>query len=89
GYGRVQVRTGAPAEGKQTLTEYRYFRGIKDAKVTDHEGTSVTDHPAFAGMTREEATYSQDGGTLESTTSYTPWHSAATSSHKRDGLPTQ
>ncbi|WP_431033703.1 RHS repeat domain-containing protein [Streptomyces sp. P6-2-1] len=89
GYGRVQVRTGAPAEGKQTLTEYRYFRGIKDAKVTDHEGTSVTDHPAFAGMTREEATYSQDGGTLESTTSYTPWHSAATSTHKRDGLPTQ
>ncbi|WEH30589.1 hypothetical protein [Streptomyces sp. AM 3-1-1] len=89
GYGRVQVRTGAPAEGKQTLTEYRYFRGIKDAKVTDHEGTAVTDHPAFAGMTREEATYSQDGGTLESTTSYTPWHSTATATHKREGLPTQ
>ncbi|MFJ5092164.1 RHS repeat domain-containing protein [Streptomyces sp. NPDC088674] len=89
GYGRVQVRTGAPAESKQTLTEYRYFRGIKDAKVTDHEGTAVTDHPAFAGMTREEATYSQDGGTLESTTSYTPWHSTATATHKREGLPTQ
>ncbi|WP_353940128.1 RHS repeat-associated core domain-containing protein [Streptomyces sp. HUAS MG91] len=89
GYGRVQVRTGAPAEGKQTLTEYRYFRGITGAKVTDHEGTSVTDHPAFARMTREEATYNGDGGTLESTVSHTPWRSAATATHARTGLPKQ
>ncbi|WP_326693740.1 RHS repeat domain-containing protein [Streptomyces sp. NBC_01766] len=89
GYGRVQVRTGAPAEGKQTLTEYRYFRGIEGAKVTDHEGKTVTDHPAFAGMTREEATYNGDGGTLESTLSHTPWHSPATATHTRTGLPTQ
>ncbi|MFE0173687.1 RHS repeat domain-containing protein [Streptomyces sp. NPDC059002] len=87
GYGRVQVRTGAPAEGKQTLKEYRYFRGIDGAKVADHEGIEVTDHQAFAGMTREEATYNGVGGKLETTTSYTPWHGAATATHARGGLP--
>ncbi|MFJ6650472.1 RHS repeat domain-containing protein [Streptomyces sp. NPDC091290] len=86
GYGRVQVRTGAPAEGRQTLKEYRYFRGIDGAEVTDHEGVTVTDHASFAGMTREEATYNGDGGPLETTTSYEPWHSAATATQTRPGL---
>ncbi|MFF9347723.1 RHS repeat-associated core domain-containing protein [Streptomyces sp. NPDC014734] len=86
GYGRVQVRTGAPAEGKQTLKEYRYFRGIDGAEVADHEGVKVTDHDAFAGMTREEATYNGDGGKLVTTTAYEPWHGAATATHKRTGL---
>ncbi|MFF0290204.1 RHS repeat domain-containing protein [Streptomyces sp. NPDC005262] len=88
GYGRVQVRTGAPAEGKQTLKEYRYFRGIDGAEVADHEGIKVTDHPAFAGMTREEATFDGDGGTLQTTTAYQPWHSAATATQARTGLST-
>ncbi|WP_436846522.1 RHS repeat domain-containing protein [Streptomyces massasporeus] len=86
GYGRVQVRTGAPAEGRQTLKEYRYFRGIDGAEIADHEGVKVTDHAAFAGMTREEATYNGDGGSLETTTSYEPWHSAATATQTRSGL---
>ncbi|WP_256925327.1 RHS repeat domain-containing protein [Streptomyces sp. Amel2xC10] len=86
GYGRVQVRTGAPASDRQTLTEYRYFRGIDGAEVTDHEGAKVTDHTAFAGMTREEAAYDGDGGKLKSTTSYTPWRSAATATMTRGGL---
>ncbi|MFH8484004.1 RHS repeat domain-containing protein [Streptomyces longisporoflavus] len=86
GYGRVQVRTGAPASDKQTLKEYRYFRGIDGAKVSDHEGTEVTDHQAFAGMTREEATYNGDDGKLETTTSYEPWHGVATATHTRSGL---
>lgn len=86
GYGRVQVRTGAPASDKQTLKEYRYFRGIDGATVADHEGVKVTDHPAFAGMTREEAVYDGDGGKLQTTTSYTPWHSAATATQARSGL---
>ncbi|MGW8748412.1 RHS repeat domain-containing protein [Streptomyces sp. NPDC055794] len=86
GYGRVQVRTGAPAQGKQSLEEHRYFRGITGAKVADHEGTDVTDHPAFAGMPREDAIYSGDGGTLQKTTSYTPWHSTATATQTRTGL---
>ncbi|MEV8320430.1 RHS repeat-associated core domain-containing protein [Streptomyces sp. NPDC059900] len=86
GYGRVQVRTGAPASDKQTLKEYRYFRGIDGAKVSDHEGVEITDHQAFAGMTREEATYNGDGGKLETTTSYEPWHGAATATQARSGL---
>jgi RHS repeat-associated protein len=86
GYGRVQVRTGAPTQGKQSLEEHRYFRGIPDAKVADHEGNEVTDHPAFAGMPREDAVYSADGGTLQRTVSYTPWHSAATATQARTGL---
>lgn len=86
GYGRVQVRTGAPAEGKQSLEEHRYFRGITGAKVADHEGNDVTDHPAFAGMPREDAVYSGDSGTVQKTVSYTPWHSAATATQVRTGL---
>ncbi|MFB7657857.1 MULTISPECIES: RHS repeat domain-containing protein [unclassified Streptomyces] len=86
GYGRVQVRTGAPAQGKQSLEEHRYFRGISGAKVADHEGTDVTDHPAFAGMPREDAVFSGDGGTLQQTTSYTPWRSTATATQARTGL---
>ncbi|MFS0692852.1 RHS repeat-associated core domain-containing protein [Streptomyces nitrosporeus] len=85
GYGRVQVRTGA-APDKRTLTEYRYFRGIDGAAVKDHEGTAVTDREAFAGMTRESATY--DGDKLLSVTGYEPWRSAATATETRaEGLP--
>ncbi|WP_240799116.1 RHS repeat-associated core domain-containing protein [Streptomyces sp. A0958] len=87
GYGRVQVRTGA-APDKQTLKEYRYFRGIDGATVKDHKGTAVTDKEAFAGMTREEAVYNGDGGKLETTTSYEPWLSAATATETRsEDLP--
>ncbi|MCX4742892.1 RHS repeat domain-containing protein [Streptomyces antibioticus] len=86
GYGRVQVRTGAPASDRQTLSEYRYFRGIDGAEVADHEGVKVSDHTAFAGMTREEAAYDGDGGQLKTTTSYTPWRSAATATMARSGL---
>ena len=78
GYERVQVRTGDPAEGTQTLSETRYFRGIDGAEVADGEGNEVTDHEAFAGMTREESTYNGSGGALLSATSYTPWRSSAT-----------
>ncbi|MEV0502200.1 RHS repeat-associated core domain-containing protein, partial [Streptomyces spectabilis] len=86
GFGRVQVRTGAPASDQQTLKEYRYFRGMDGAKVTDHEGVEIADHPAFVGMTREEATYNGSGGKLETTTSYEPWHGPATATHARSGL---
>ncbi|MGW4305907.1 RHS repeat domain-containing protein [Streptomyces californicus] len=90
GYERVQVRTGDPAEGTQTLSESRYFRGIDGAKVADGEGNEVTDREAFGGMTREEATYNGSGGPLISATAYSPWRSAATATHSRsaDSLPT-
>ncbi|WP_353945535.1 RHS repeat-associated core domain-containing protein [Streptomyces sp. HUAS MG91] len=89
GYGRVQTLTGDPAEGKQTLSETRYFRGIDGAKVADSTGTEVSDHESFAGQSREEATYNGDGGALVEATSYTPWHSAAVAIHSRtaDKLP--
>ncbi len=72
GYGRVEVRTGAPASDKQTRRNTATSRRHPCAYVKDHEGIAVTDHPAYAGMTREEATYNGDGGKLETTTSYTP-----------------
>ncbi|MGA5703846.1 polymorphic toxin-type HINT domain-containing protein [Peterkaempfera bronchialis] len=87
GYGRVRVRTGA--DSPQTLTETRYFRGIDGAQVKDSEGNAVTDQPPFAGMNREEATYNGVGGQLLSARTYEPWHSAATASHIRSGLPDQ
>ncbi|MFG3304888.1 RHS repeat-associated core domain-containing protein [Streptomyces wuyuanensis] len=87
GYGRVQVRSGAGTDAR-TLKEYRYFRGIDGAEVKDSEGIGITDHEAFAGMMREEATYNGDGGSLETTTSYEPWRSAATATETRaEGLP--
>ncbi len=87
GFGHVQVRSGVKPD-QRTLKEYRYFRGIDGAEVKDTEGVSVTDREAFAGMTREEATYNGDGGKLETTTSYEPWRSAATATETRtEGLP--
>ncbi|WP_327329247.1 MULTISPECIES: RHS repeat-associated core domain-containing protein [unclassified Streptomyces] len=89
GYERVQIRTGDPAEGTQTLSETRYFRGIDGAEVADGEGNEVTDHGAYAGMTREESTYNGSGGALLSATSFTPWRSSATATRSRsaDSLP--
>ncbi|MFJ6936920.1 RHS repeat-associated core domain-containing protein [Streptomyces sp. NPDC101132] len=90
GYSRVQTRTGDPAITDQTLTETRFFRGVAGAAVADSEGTTIPDHEAFAGMTRETATFNGVGGPLVSATSYTPWRSAtptATSSRAADNLP--
>ncbi|WP_432122868.1 RHS repeat domain-containing protein [Streptomyces sp. S1] len=87
GFGRVQVRGGTSPEPR-TLKEYRYFRGIPGAAVKDSEGVAVTDHEAFTGMVREEATFNGDGGRLETTASFTPWVSAATATETRaEGLP--
>ncbi|MFE9255128.1 RHS repeat domain-containing protein [Streptomyces sp. NPDC006879] len=89
GYALVQAKTGDPAQGTQTLTETRYFRGIAGAQVADGEGAKVSDHEAFAGMPRETATYNGVGGDLISATSYTPWASTPTASRARtaDKLP--
>jgi RHS repeat-associated protein len=84
GYASVEVRTGAAADAR-TLKKYRYFRGIEGAQVPDSDGVNVTDHAAFAGMTREEATYDGDGGALLTATSFTPWRSAATATMTRGG----
>ncbi|WP_432052189.1 RHS repeat-associated core domain-containing protein [Streptomyces xiamenensis] len=86
GYGRVQTLSGDPAEGVQTLTETRYFRGISGAQVADTEGNQVADHEAFAGLVRETVTHAGDGGAVLSATSHVPWRSAATATHSRDGV---
>ncbi|GHA65093.1 RHS repeat domain-containing protein [Streptomyces termitum] len=87
GFGRVQVRSGASSTPR-TLKEYRYFRGIPGAEVKDSEGVPATDHEAFAGMIRDEATYNGDGGRLETSSGFTPWVSAATATETRaEGLP--
>ncbi|MEU9858922.1 RHS repeat-associated core domain-containing protein [Streptomyces sp. NPDC047974] len=87
GYGLVQVRSGT-SPAPRTLKEYRYFRGIPGAAVKDSEGLAVTDHAAFTGMIRDEATYNGDGGRLETNTSYTPWVSTAKATETRaEGLP--
>ncbi|MEV0322455.1 RHS repeat domain-containing protein [Streptomyces sp. NPDC050658] len=86
GYARVTTTVGTGDDGAKQVSEARYFRGIPGAKVADSEGNEADDHPAFAGMTRDEATLN-DGKIIEASAS-TPWKSAATAVHKRgDGLP--
>ncbi|MBH0247272.1 RHS repeat protein, partial [Streptomyces cavourensis] len=85
GYGQVRTTVGSGDDGPRLRTENRYFRGIAGAEVPDSEGVGATDHPAFAGMTREEATF--EGGTLIEASVLTPWKSATTASRARPGLP--
>ncbi|MGH4029362.1 RHS repeat domain-containing protein [Actinomycetota bacterium Odt1-20B] len=86
GYARVKTSVGTGTDGAKQVSEARYFRGIPGAKVADSEGNEVDDHPAFAGMARDEATLN-DSKIIEASAS-TPWRSAATATHKRgNGLP--
>ncbi|MEU8957988.1 RHS repeat-associated core domain-containing protein [Streptomyces sp. NPDC048518] len=86
GYARVKTSVGTGTDGAKQVSEARYFRGIPGAKVADSEGNEVDDHPAFAGVTRDEATLN-DSKIIEASAS-TPWKSAATATHKRgNGLP--
>jgi len=86
GYARVRVTNGA-AGGTRTQNEELYFRGMngdklssgtRTASVTDSEGVAIADHPALAGMTREDITYDGAGGAIVEGTIYDPWISAAT-----------
>ncbi|GAA3817900.1 hypothetical protein GCM10022226_43070 [Sphaerisporangium flaviroseum] len=71
GYGKVRVLHGDPA-GQRSQAEFTYFRGMdgdelsgggtRDVKVTDSEGTEVTDAEALHGMVREEIRYDGPGG---------------------------
>ncbi|MYS87828.1 RHS repeat domain-containing protein [Embleya scabrispora] len=86
GYETVRVRTGANAD-KRTLNENTYFRGLDGAQVLDSQNIPSDDHPAFQGMTRETRSYDYDGGPLLTASTTVPWHSPATATHKRAGLP--
>ncbi|MFJ3817195.1 polymorphic toxin-type HINT domain-containing protein [Streptomyces sp. NPDC090056] len=86
GYSLVQTRKGAGFDAR-TLNETRYFRGIDGAAVKNSAGVAVTDKQQFSGMPRERVVYNGDGGAFVSSTSYTPWTSAATATRSRSGLP--
>ncbi|WP_199551577.1 RHS repeat domain-containing protein [Streptomyces sp. N35] len=85
GYSRVKTSVGTGSDGAKQISEARYFRGIPGAKVADSEGNETADHPAFAGMTRDEATF--NGSSVIEASASVPWKSAATATRKRDGLP--
>jgi YD repeat-containing protein len=80
GYGKVRVRTGLES-GTQSATEYLYLRGmdgdkqpsgVRDVSVTDSQGVSIKDDPAFTGMLREQTTTLGPGGAWISGTINTP-----------------
>jgi RHS repeat-associated protein len=86
GFGRVRTTRGA-ANTVRSQSDSLFFRGMngdklstgtRSASVTDSEGGVVTDHPALAGMQREEITYTGAGGTVLNGTITDPWISAAT-----------
>ncbi|MFD9967919.1 RHS repeat domain-containing protein [Streptomyces sp. NPDC059011] len=85
GYGQVRTTVGSGGDGPRLHTENRYFRGIAGGDVADSEGNKVTDQPAFAGLSREEASFV--GGKLIEAGTSTPWQSDVTASRARPGLP--
>ncbi|MET8152372.1 RHS repeat-associated core domain-containing protein, partial [Actinoplanes sp. NPDC005259] len=85
GYGAVRVLRGE--EGEQTRKETSYFRGMDGDTLADGTKREVTlpaidrspaiaDSEAFAGMIREDRSYS--GDTLIAATVSTPWQSEPT-----------
>lgn len=83
GFGRVRVRQGDGQDGKRTLTEFRYFRGMdgdrladgskRSAQVVDSEGGKLDDHDQLAGFQREEILYDGDGGAILTASTDEPW----------------
>ncbi|MFC4010826.1 RHS repeat domain-containing protein [Nonomuraea purpurea] len=83
GFGRVRVREGDGQDGKRTLTEFRYFRGMhgdkqadgskRSAQVEDTEGVKLDDLDQLAGFEREEILFDGDGGALLTATAQEPW----------------
>ncbi|TYB57464.1 hypothetical protein FXF51_40565 [Nonomuraea sp. PA05] len=83
GFGRVRVREGDGQDGKRTLTEYRYFRGMhgdkqadgtkRSVQVEDSEGVKLDDLDQYSGLEREEILYDGDGGALLKAVAEQPW----------------
>ncbi|ROT29405.1 RHS repeat-associated core domain-containing protein [Micromonospora sp. HM5-17] len=93
GYERVRIRKGAAGQVR-SLTELVYFRGMdgdKTAKegvfkrvdVVDSNETPWPDSNPYAGMLREQITYTADGGTILSRSITDPWMSEATATRVR------
>lgn len=95
GYDTVEVRVGAADNpSKQEVTEYSYFRGLDGDRATASGGTktvyvtgstTIKDALWFAGRLRAQVTRNGVGGSILSTTTDTPWASAATAN---DGTAT-
>lgn len=77
GYDQVITRTGDPLQspgGKQSETEYRYFRGMngdhlanggsRSVQITDSQGNHLDDNAPLAGFTRETITRDGAGGAV-------------------------
>ncbi|MBO2446381.1 type IV secretion protein Rhs [Actinomadura barringtoniae] len=90
GYSQVRVLHGSPS-GKQTRTDYLYFRGMdgdranadgtqtKTAKIVDSEGTEFDDRERLQGYLRERIQYKEVSGGELSGTINTPWEHGPTS----------
>ncbi|MGA5757367.1 RHS repeat-associated core domain-containing protein [Nonomuraea bangladeshensis] len=95
GYGRVRVREGDGQDGKRTLTEFRYFRGMhgdrladgskRSVQVEDSEGVKRDDLDQLAGFEREETLFDGDGGAVLTSTVQDAW-SAKTAESTQGGV---
>ncbi|WP_172450809.1 polymorphic toxin-type HINT domain-containing protein [Streptomyces kasugaensis] len=82
GYAKVRTYTGREDEGKRSMTEELYFRGMdgdhlpdgkrRSVQVTDSEGGTIADSPAFTGQLREQLTFLDEDSRLDSATKLTP-----------------
>ncbi|AEK46022.1 RHS repeat-associated core domain-containing protein [Amycolatopsis mediterranei] len=87
GYGKVEVRTGAPAgAGQQTLTTTTYYRGM-GGTVPDSLGGTVPDDNIYADQVRETEIFDGSGGAHVSATISDLVTVATTASRARAGLP--
>ncbi|MBC3840484.1 RHS repeat protein [Streptacidiphilus sp. 4-A2] len=96
GYGDVQTLTG---QGVDPLTESEswFYRGMdgdwlsstqnRSVTLTDSQGGSHTDSDQLAGDVLETASYTYNGGPVDSSTINSYWVSPATATRTRSGLP--
>ena len=95
GYEKVRVRTGVSPDVPM-YRETLFFRGMdgdklanggtKSVKVTDSEGTQVTDHERYTGMTRENIVYNGVGGPQVTANITDPWIQQTASANHTWGM---
>lgn len=90
GFGKVRVRQGDGQDGRRTLTEHVYYRGMhgdrlaaggtKSVQVIDSEGGARDDLDQYAGFERETVVHDGDGGRILTATAHEPWSRQTASS---------
>ncbi|MFP8904456.1 polymorphic toxin-type HINT domain-containing protein [Streptomyces atacamensis] len=84
GYGRVRVKTGGQSGTMLSQEDHYYLRGMdgdragpdggtKSVTVPDGEGTTLTDHAAYAGFEYRTEKYSAPGGKILEKSVNHPW----------------